>query len=60
MAVGMACSTRICKTNAGKKQDRQTNAAPVYNPKSPVRILGVGVLMDDEKRSLSAEERKKL
>jgi hypothetical protein len=35
-------------------------AAPVYNPSGPVRILGVGSLTDDEKQSLSEDEKRKL
>jgi len=36
------------------------NLAPAYNPKGPVRILGLGVLTDEEKRSLSEGEKHEL
>ncbi|NVO17593.1 MAG: filamentous hemagglutinin family protein [Rhodoplanes sp.] len=36
---------------------RSDNAAPVYDPRGPVRILGVGPLTDDEKRTFAADVR---
>jgi Filamentous haemagglutinin family outer membrane protein len=45
------------RTNDGRRSD---NIAPVYNPKGPVRILGLGVLTDEEKQSLSEREKNEL
>jgi len=41
-------------------ETRTENAVPVYNPRGPVRILGVGPLTDEEKQSLSEDERQRL
>jgi hypothetical protein len=43
-----------------ERQKRSENAAPRYNPRGPVRILGVGRLTEEEKESLSEDERQKL
>ena len=43
-----------------KEQEPRSDAAPVYNPNGPVRILGVGSLTDDQKKSLSEAEKGKL
>ncbi|WP_456633047.1 filamentous haemagglutinin family protein [Bradyrhizobium sp. USDA 10063] len=43
-----------------ERQKRSENAAPPYNPRGPVRILGVGRLTEEERQSLSEDERQKL
>ena len=41
----------------GERRDRRSeNTTPAYNPRSPVKILGVGPLTDDEKRPLEKVE----
>ena len=41
----------------GERRDRRSeNTVPAYNPRSPVKILGVGPLTDDEKRPLEKVE----
>jgi hypothetical protein len=47
--------------NRSNKQGQQSgDPVPTYNPSGPVRILGVGSLSDEQKRSLSEAERGKL
>jgi hypothetical protein len=50
------------KGDSSPKNQGQQNgdAAPVYNPNGPVRILGVGILTDEQKKSLSEAERGRL
>jgi hypothetical protein len=43
-----------------KTNNRHGDAAPIYNTDGSVRILGVGSLTDDQKKSLSEAERGKL
>jgi filamentous hemagglutinin len=40
-----------------RREQRSDNAAPAYNPNGPVRIVGVGALTEEEKRSLRESER---
>jgi hypothetical protein len=44
----------------GERRKSSENVAPVYNPRGPVRILGVGPLTDAEKQTLSESERQGL
>jgi hypothetical protein len=39
---------------------RSNNSAPVYNPMGAVRILGLGVLTDEEKQPRSEREKREL
>lgn len=41
-------------------QRRSDNSAPSYNPRGPVRILGVGPLTEEEKAALSEDEKQRL
>jgi len=43
-----------------RRERRSDNVAPPYNPSSPVRIIGVGALTEEEKQSLRESERKQI
>lgn len=43
-----------------RREQRSDNAAPAYDPNGPVRIVGVGALTEEEKRSLRESERKQI